>query len=244
MTAIFDLSTYKCTYPPNPLWRVIHSQSQSRQDPVTKDLVAADSDREISDRLSLKQAAEEHFNWRSRRPSCFLSVFSSEQHARKWAKKRETASGTVYIHEIDTTRLPPGIYIFCAVSLARKLGITHPYSANEFVFLHRIPSESIRHTRSLDDIEEQEVEARAYAAREFNPNYHYVPDLSGWYDSDEECEEHNRSDDIIKFTDVVLNGNKLTKDNIMADVDTADVDTAVDGGCLDNGFFVDENRAA
>ncbi|KAI0528366.1 hypothetical protein GGR58DRAFT_496221 [Xylaria digitata] len=199
MAAIFDLNTYKCTYLPETLWRVTHSQSQSRQEPFTGDLVASDSDRQISDKLSLKRAVEEHFNWGSRRPSCFLSVFSSEQHALKWARKRETAIGTVYIHEIDTTRLPVGTYVFDAVSLVTSLDIAHPHSTNELIFLHRIPGKCLRSTLSLYDIEEQEVEACAYAARPFNPKYHYVPDLNGWYDTDEECEEHNRSDDIIKM---------------------------------------------
>lgn len=52
-------------------------------------VVASDSTRAISDKSSLKQAAEEHFDWGCRQPSCFLSVFSYEQHARKWAKQRE-----------------------------------------------------------------------------------------------------------------------------------------------------------
>ncbi|KAI1131603.1 hypothetical protein F5Y10DRAFT_261984 [Nemania abortiva] len=188
MAAIFDLSTYQCTYLPNPLWRVTHSQSQSKQDPVTGDLVASDSDRKISDKSSLKQAVEEHFNWGSRRPSCFLSVFKNKEHARRWAKRRERTIGVVYIHEIDTNRLPLGTYIFDAASLVTSLGIVHPYSDDELIFLHRIPSESLR-----------KAEALAYAARSFNPDCHYVSELHGWYNSDEECEERNRSDDIIRM---------------------------------------------
>jgi len=30
-------------------------------------------------------------------------------------------------------------------------------------------------------------------------DYHYVPELSGWYESDEECEERNRKDDKMKI---------------------------------------------
>jgi hypothetical protein len=44
-----------------------------------------------------------------------------------------------------------------------------------------------------------EIEARLKAARPSNPAYHYVPELDGWYDSDEECEERNRADDIMRM---------------------------------------------
>lgn len=44
-----------------------------------------------------------------------------------------------------------------------------------------------------------EFEARIYAPRALNPDYHYVPELGGWYDSDEECEERNRADDIMRM---------------------------------------------
>jgi hypothetical protein len=44
-----------------------------------------------------------------------------------------------------------------------------------------------------------EEKARSYAARRFNPGYHYIPELAGWYDTDEECEELNRADDLLKM---------------------------------------------
>ncbi|KAK7422448.1 hypothetical protein QQZ08_009500 [Neonectria magnoliae] len=90
------------------------------------------------------------------------------------------------------------MYVFDAASLAAKLDISHPYSSDEFIFLYRIPSESLSRTRSLGEIEEQEAEVRHYATRPFNPNYHYVPELNERYDSDEECEELNRADDLMK----------------------------------------------
>lgn len=123
----------------------------------------------------------------------------------------------VYLHKIDTTKLPADTYVFDAVSLTSKLDISQPYSSDEFIFLYRIPSESLSHTRSLGEIEEQgtygivtnsgtssadgqtEAEVRHYAARPFNPDYHYVPELNGWYDTDEECEELNRADDLMKM---------------------------------------------
>lgn len=35
--------------------------------------------------------------------------------------------------------------------------------------------------------------------RAHDPHYHYVDDLNGYYDTDEECEEHNRNDDLMKM---------------------------------------------
>jgi hypothetical protein len=160
MAGTFDLNTYRCTYLPSSLWRVAHPESQARKDPVTGDVVAQDRTRAISDELSLKQAAERHFNWTNRQPSCFLSVFSSDTHARRWANQRErthdlNSIGEVYIQEIDTTKLPADTYVFDAVSLAARLHISHQYSSDEFIFLHRIPGRSLRRTRSLGEIEEQ-----------------------------------------------------------------------------------------
>nr|CEG03909.1 unnamed protein product [Fusarium acuminatum CS5907] len=203
MADVFDLDAYKCTSLPKTLWRVTHSGSQSHRDPVTKDLVASDRTRTISAKSSLKQAAEGHFDWGNRQPSCFLSVFSCEKHARRWAEQRrwthDRLMDEVYLHEIDTTKLPADTYVFDALSLISKLDIGHPYSSDEFIFLYRIPSESLSRTRSLGEIEEQEAEVRHYAARPFNPDYHYVPELNGWYDTDEECEELNRADDLMKM---------------------------------------------
>jgi hypothetical protein len=137
-----------------------HSNSQSRQDLATGDLVASDSTRVISDESSLKEAAEEHFHWVCRQPSCFLSVFSSEQHARRWAKQRERTQDVgsideIYIHEIDTTKLPAFTYVFDAASLTAGLHIVHTHPTDELIFLHRIPGEALRRKRSLGEIEEQ-----------------------------------------------------------------------------------------
>ncbi|KAI1206764.1 uncharacterized protein F4807DRAFT_438210 [Annulohypoxylon truncatum] len=63
MAAVFDLNTYKCTYLPKTLWRVTDSESRSMRDPITRDHVAENCDRTISDKSGLKQAVEDHFNW-------------------------------------------------------------------------------------------------------------------------------------------------------------------------------------
>lgn len=44
-----------------------------------------------------------------------------------------------------------------------------------------------------------EADARHYALRRFDLHYHWVSELHGYYDSDEECEELNRSDDLLKM---------------------------------------------
>ena len=137
---------------------VTHSKSRSQRDPVTGGLVASDNTREIFNMSSMKQAAEEHSDWGFRQPSWFLSVFSDEQHARMWAKQRARTQNPgsiveVYIHEIDTTSLPPDAYVCHAASLSAKLDIVNPYSTDELVFLHRIPVHSLRCTRCLAEIE-------------------------------------------------------------------------------------------
>ncbi|KAL6901319.1 hypothetical protein GGI43DRAFT_383649 [Trichoderma evansii] len=90
--------------------------------------------------------------------------------------------------------------------------IVYAYATNEFIFLYRIPNASLKRKWSLEEIKEnveeievQKVEAEAeeedrrYAARRSNPHYHYVPELSGWYDDDEECEERDAADDMINM---------------------------------------------
>ncbi|KAI0851656.1 hypothetical protein F5Y00DRAFT_274569 [Daldinia vernicosa] len=207
MTESWNLNPYKCTHPPKTLWRVIHSGTQSRRCPSTGDLIASDSTRIIRDEPELKQAIEKHINWWSRQPSCFLSVFSNRQHARNWAEQRGATQSRVDIYEIDTTRLPPDTYLFDVDSLKATLGFVHPASTHEFLFLHRIPARAIVSKRGLGEIWEKEAEARHYAARPFDPNYHWVPDLDGWYDSDEECEERNRCDDLINMIEGNWNWN-------------------------------------
>lgn len=129
------------------MWRVIHSGSQSSWDGHSSDLVAADSTRELPDIHTLRQAAEDHFDWKCREPSCFLSVFFDEKHAHNWAKKRATKSGgftdEIWVYEIDPTMLPAGSYIFQARTLARDLRIADEASEHELLFLHRIPGQAV-----------------------------------------------------------------------------------------------------
>ncbi|KAH8802520.1 hypothetical protein F5884DRAFT_860883 [Xylogone sp. PMI_703] len=198
MAEPFNLHAYKCNHLPNMLWKVIHSGTQSRQDPHTKDLTASDNTRIISNILELKQVVEAHLDWWNRQPSCFLSVFSDERHARNWAKQRERTSSQVYIYQIDTRNLPTDAYPLDLDLMKVRLSITNP-STHELLFLHRIPAQAIVGKTDLGEIFEKEADAKHYAARPFDPSYHWVDDLYGYYDSDEECEEHNRCDDILKM---------------------------------------------
>ncbi|KAH8586109.1 hypothetical protein B0O99DRAFT_84920 [Bisporella sp. PMI_857] len=197
MTEPWNLNHYKCTHPPKTLWKVIHSGTQSQRNSSTGDLIASDSSRRIKDEAELKQATKEHIDWWSRKPSCFLSVFSDEKHARHWAKQRSKTQSDVYIYKIDTTNLPTDTYLFDVDSLKARLGFVHPTSTHEFLFLHRITAQAIVGKKDLGEIWEED--AQHYAARPFDPNYHWVAELDGYYDSDEECEERNRCDDLIKM---------------------------------------------
>lgn len=170
MAGALNLDTYTCSPLPNALWRVTHSGTQSRQDPDTGDIVASARTNTFSNRADLKQATEEHFDWSSRRRSCFLSVFRCETHALNWGKKqcKGGTQDTVYIHEIDTTKLPRNdVHVFDAVDLTKELGNKHQPSTNELLFLHRIPRESITRTRSISEVE--------YGDGNDKPEISYIP---------------------------------------------------------------------
>ncbi|EAW15092.1 uncharacterized protein ACLA_057480 [Aspergillus clavatus NRRL 1] len=51
-----------------------------------------------------------------------------------------------------------------------------------------------------EEREEARAERRQHRWRMQNdPLYHYVPELGGWYDEDEEAEERNIAEDIMKL---------------------------------------------
>ncbi|KAI0390680.1 hypothetical protein F5Y17DRAFT_47988 [Xylariaceae sp. FL0594] len=279
----FDLDDYTCKDMPSTLWRVTHPQTQSKF--LAKSFVAADYTRIFSDESSLKTALEEHFRWANRLPTPFLSCFSDERHARSWADWAQRRKGTACTHEIDTTNLvSSGVHIFCAETVAARLGIAHKYAEDEYIFLHRIPHEALRCVREhehresrVDYVEtilrpvrivvfdtsdsdepseeaaqepnreqpEQQSGEKEQAAEDMGERVgeatehdlviegehesesdeqatrldpfdfsdldsalseltndmetHYVSELGGWYNSDDECEERNRLDDIVRF---------------------------------------------
>ncbi|KAH0495069.1 hypothetical protein TgHK011_008640 [Trichoderma gracile] len=156
----FNLDKFKCPSLPPRFWHVTHQQSQSKIDADTRDLVASDYTREISDESGLGQAAEKHLDWKTRRMrSCFISVFSDGQHASNWAMSiamdRCPDDFKYDIVEIDTAKLPPGIPVLHALSLVNTLHLEVPRKAapqDEYLFLHRIPHEAIVNPESLQNL--------------------------------------------------------------------------------------------
>ncbi len=161
MPQSFDLNDYSCPNAslPQYLWRVGHRGSQTRRDRDNWDLLAADNTRLISSKSNLKRSAEDHFDWRCREASCFLSVFESERHALSWAEAHVVNSWAsryeVTVSIIDTKKLPADTCVFDAAALSHRLAIDHQYSTDELLFLHRIPAQSFINLRSLGKIEEQ-----------------------------------------------------------------------------------------
>ena len=153
MADAFNLDAYRANGLPPLLWRVTHAGSQYRDDPATTDQVASDSTRTISNKPILRRVAKDHFEWACRNPSCFLSAFRCQQHARRWARGRR-GYGEVYIHVIDTAKIPDNIYVFDATSLSDKLEINYRYAANEFIFLHRIPRKCLIGRHALSALRE------------------------------------------------------------------------------------------
>ncbi|OIW30056.1 UPF0075-domain-containing protein [Coniochaeta ligniaria NRRL 30616] len=103
------------------------------------------------DGKTLWEKAKNYFNWYSREASCFLSVFTDEDHARNWANKlRMEADEKAYRTRIITALLPPDIHIFDAAKLQEQLGISPAISQNELLFYCRIPWQSLGRTATLD----------------------------------------------------------------------------------------------
>lgn len=61
----------------------------------------------------------------------------------------------IYIHEIDTTKLPTDACVLNMESLIETLGISHPWRTHEFLFVQRIPAQALVSQRSLGEILEQ-----------------------------------------------------------------------------------------
>ncbi|KAK4099091.1 hypothetical protein N658DRAFT_173554 [Parathielavia hyrcaniae] len=159
MAARFELSDYECGVPTDPAWRVTYAASQTLTDRVTGDLVAANTEYAISSKNGLRGAAGRHFNTRSTRPSCFVSVFLKEKRARAWAKGRGHPN-EVWITKIDLSplRLPPGeAFIFNAIKLGEALDLYSRGLDDELIVLHRIPRRCLVEKRSLSQIYEDDT---------------------------------------------------------------------------------------
>ncbi|EED23177.1 hypothetical protein TSTA_066280 [Talaromyces stipitatus ATCC 10500] len=176
------------------LWTVTYPWRQASY-AGNGDLVASDTTLKPQTEAELKQAVEHHLDWYNSGPSCFLSMFSDWRHCRNWASQRGDAG--VYIIEVDITQLNHS-YVFQAKHVTSELGILYSRSLeHEYFILHRIPRNAMKSRISLGEAEERDADIRYGKRRPFNPCLHWVDDLHGYYDTDEECEMHNANDDIM-----------------------------------------------
>jgi hypothetical protein len=155
MAATFNLAEYELSHLdlPATAWRVTYPDSQTNLDPITGDLVAADTERDIWSVSGLIRAASNHFNKGSTMASCFVSVFVDEQGAKAWAKQRGHPE-EVFITEIDLRAVPENAYVFDAPWLAQALHTFWRPLENELIFLHRVPRSCLGKRRSLKQIYE------------------------------------------------------------------------------------------
>lgn len=153
MAEAFDLSIYKAAWLPPRLWRV--SQRISR---VNITHGAADLTRTFSNESELKAAVEAHRDYDNRQ-TCFLSVFDCVLCAQRWAEiiQRHDDSAPpddVYIHTIDTTKLPDDVCVFDIQVIRKSLGIVRAFLHNEsHIFLHRIPKQAVVEVQGLSQIQ-------------------------------------------------------------------------------------------
>jgi hypothetical protein len=98
-----------------------------------------------------------HFVWRCKIPSPFISLFRDKDHARRWAAPLITANpGMVCsLYEIDPARLAEGI-IFNASQLVDVFEVRLPFAArsrteDEYLVLQRIPKEAIEWVEEILD---------------------------------------------------------------------------------------------
>lgn len=150
----FDLSDYACSSKDLPfvLWRVTHSNTQSLwthsfSSPGRQDTLARDYNRPITTELELRQAVEAHIDWcENKKPSCFLSVLSDEDHARNWAAKCKGYPDNCYIQRIDPGLLEGHAFVFNMTTLKKRWNLNYPFDEHEYLILHHIPAECVKKT--------------------------------------------------------------------------------------------------
>ncbi|KAF2808699.1 uncharacterized protein BDZ99DRAFT_418067, partial [Mytilinidion resinicola] len=109
--------------------------------------VAANTTTTISSTTALRHHASAHFDWRSRSPSPFISLFADRAHAINWAQAISALKGDAvcYVTQINTAALGPGP-IFRAADLlgagAGEGGGGGGQHESEYLVLWRIPIEA------------------------------------------------------------------------------------------------------
>ncbi|KAK3709310.1 hypothetical protein LTR37_011048 [Vermiconidia calcicola] len=160
-----------------------------------------------------------HLRWGySKVESPFLSVFGDREEAMRWARARQdwldkqtSVLAGVKLFQIDCNSLGQSV-VFKVDDLLARLDIPlNRDTSHEYLILHRIPANAIRLDVDISDMvfqgeqanegleEEARSEAESWVQRANDPRHHWVDDLHGYYDSDEECEEHNTNDDLMKM---------------------------------------------
>ena len=122
---------------PPLLFHIRHADSQANYPDITKceyNITAAEPIPAESTWADINALAKRHQNWYNKRPSCFISTFRDEKHARNWGKQRK---GPVYMYVVDTTRLEHGQ---CVLRMAKG-----PVpDTEEYLFFDQIPGDAIR----------------------------------------------------------------------------------------------------
>ncbi|KAF2181490.1 hypothetical protein K469DRAFT_520708, partial [Zopfia rhizophila CBS 207.26] len=172
-------------------WRVQHAESRA-ESTSCGDIVASNTTTILRTCVDLKEAVERHLDWGCRIPSSFISVFGDRKHAINWAiaarnrqeKRREYSP--VHVQEINAAYLDD-VYVLDLGRIVRELDISCENVEHEYIILYHIPTHALESITDVAILEERD------------PRYHWVDDLHGYYDTDEECEEHNANDDLIKM---------------------------------------------
>ncbi|KAK3311686.1 uncharacterized protein B0T15DRAFT_522251 [Chaetomium strumarium] len=137
---------------PEVLWRVTRPIFQRTQR-VTGELWARDMPKTLLEREDLLRNVRNHFDWSSLKHTCFVSVFTDEDHARCWANKLRVYHGhqPMCRTRIIAALLPDDIRIFDARKLREDVGPDLMLSQGELLFFSRIPWQSLGRTGPFDE---------------------------------------------------------------------------------------------
>ncbi|CAK4034884.1 Hypothetical predicted protein [Lecanosticta acicola] len=136
---------------PRYLWRVQYTGTNT----ISNDsgLWAAETTSSSFSWHAFRRRVINHFTWKNRYPSPFISFFSEEDHAKNWAEKmRQAGREDVEILCVDTQEdCMEGIYVFKLSEMVRNLRIwrsslakpARQHLKNGFFCLHHVPREAI-----------------------------------------------------------------------------------------------------
>ncbi|KAF5009711.1 hypothetical protein FDECE_4057 [Fusarium decemcellulare] len=190
-----DLDSYRCTEPPQFLWRVTHSGSQSSW--LNRDMVSSNDKRTFKDSSEFKEAVCGHSNWNSCRRSCFMSAFSDYGHAWNWAQQRKRRHKSIRILKIDVAQLSTETCLFNMAHLISELRFTYSFPKHEYLILHRIPAQAMVDVEFLDT-PQYDVQAPYAFRHNFMVDYElrHPPVICQLDDSSDEGEDKNEVDEL------------------------------------------------